>query len=97
MNEPRSLDTRRMTNGNKEACRGGVRELLSLGSSTSFLPLPLAGLPYSPSGMRHANAKPDKDCNRQNDGEEVTDVEGTWKCNGQVGKWILIDPEPIEP
>lgn len=35
---------------------------LSLGSSTSFLPLPLAGLPYSPNGMRHADAKPNKDC-----------------------------------
>lgn len=62
MNGPRILDNRRTTMATRRLVAVAFATPLSLGSSTSFLPLPLAGLPYSPNGMRHADAKPNKDC-----------------------------------
>lgn len=77
----------------------GVATFLSIGLSTSFLGMPgvLRGLPYPPTGMAQAEAKPQKPCTPDNDGEYVLDIEGLWRCKGSERDWKFIDPILPQP
>lgn len=74
----------------------GFVTCLSVGSSTSFIAVP-RGLPYSPTGMDQAEAKPQKPCTPENDGEYVLDIEGLWRCKGSERDWKFVDPILPQP